>query len=210
MRWPAPRRNEGFALKPHAIALTLLAALVAAAAGLVLSIRVNGPGPLLGTAAGRWLVEHVAPAQGAPGIQSVAEGELVGPLSLSDVDGHSRQLPPTRGHRVLINLWASWCGPCRDEMPLLAGLAQEGGPGRVAVIGIAQDDSASVRSYLQRTPVNYPILLDDAQGRAGLRLGNRLGALPYSVLLDSEGRLLRRKYGPFADANALAAWVSGP
>ncbi len=210
MRWLAPRRNEGFALKLHAIVLTLLAALAAAAAGLILSIRINGPGPLPGTAAGRWLVEHVVPAQGPSGIASAANGELVGPLPLTDLAGHPQQLPPMRGHRVLINLWASWCGPCRDEMPLLAGLAGPGAPGRMDVVGIAQDDSASVRSYLLRTPVNYPILLDDAQGRAGLRLGNRLGALPYSVLLDGDGHLLRRKYGPFADANTLAAWVSSP
>lgn len=209
MRWPAPRRNEEFALKLHAIVLTLVAAVAAAAAGLVLSIRINGPGPLPGTAAGRWLVERVAPAQGASGIAPAANGELVGSLSLTDLSGQPQQLPPMRGHRVLINLWASWCGPCRDEMPLLAGLARVGGPGKIDVIGIAQDDPASVRSYLLRTPVNYPILLDDAQGRAGLRLGDRLGALPYSVLLDGNGRLLRRKYGPFADAKALATWASG-
>ena len=112
---------------------------------------------------------------------------------------------------MLVNVWASWCAPCRDEMPLLASFATaQGAHGAIMVVGIAQDDSASVRGYLRRTPVNYPILLDDAQGHAGLWLGNRLGALPYSALLDGDGRLLRRKYGPFANANALAAWVSAP
>ena len=186
------------------------AALLAAALGLIASIRFNGPGPLLGTPAGRWLVEHVAPSHVPSDTHAASEGELVGPLSLTDLEGNQLQLPATSGHRVLVNVWASWCGPCRDEMPLLAGFAKAQSANGTIVVGIAQDDLSSVRSYLLRTPVNYPILLDQTQGRAGARLGNRLGALPYSVLIDADGRLLRRQYGPFADANALAAWVSAP
>ena len=186
------------------------AALLAAVLGLVVSIRLNGPGPLLGTAAGRWLVEHVAPAQLPPGTRPASEGDLIGPLPLADLDGHPQQLPATRGHRVLVNVWASWCGPCRDEMPLLAGFAQSQGANGTVVVGIAQDDPGPVRAYLRQTPVNYPIFLDDTQGSSGARLGDRLGALPYSVLIDANGRLLRRKYGPFASAAALAAWVSAP
>jgi len=186
------------------------AALLAAALGLIASIRFNGPGPLLGTPAGRWLAEHVVPAPIPSDTDPASEGDLIGPFPLTDLDGKPQQLPATRGHRVLVNVWASWCGPCRDEMPLLAGFAQAQGADGTIVVGIAQDDPASTRAYLLRTPVNYPILLDQSQGRAGARLGNRLGALPYSVLIDANGRLLRRQYGPFVDANALATWVSAP
>ncbi len=187
-------------------------ALLAGALGLIVSVRLNGPGPLLGSTAGRWLVERIAPAQPPTGTHTASEGDLVGPLALTDLDGHPQQLLAKRSHhRTLVNLWATWCGPCGDEMPLLDGFAKAHGPsGAVAIIGIAQDDPTSVRSYLRLTPVNYPILLDDAQGRAGLRLGNRLGILPYSALLDANGRLLRRHYGPFTNADALAAWVSRP
>ena len=131
-------------------------------------------------------------------------------LALTDLDGHARSLPAPQGRRVLVNVWASWCGPCRDEMPLLDRFAQAQGTGGIAVVGIAQDDAASVRGYLRQVPTAYPILLDDAQGNAGVRLGNRLGALPYSVLIDAKGRLLRRKYGPFASARALQEWIAEP
>lgn len=186
------------------------ASLLAGALGLIVSIRFNGPGALPGTPAGRWLAEHVAPSQVPSGIQPGSEGDRIGSLPLTDLDGNPRQLPATRGHRVLVNVWASWCGPCRDEMPLLAGFAKAQGTNGIVVVGIAQDDLSPVRAYLLQTPVNYPILLDPTQGRAGARLGNRLGALPYTALLDADGRLLRRQYGPFADANALAAWASAP
>jgi len=95
-------------------------------------------------------------------------------------------------------------------MPLLAGFAKAQGANGIIVVGIAQDELSPVRAYLQQTPVNYLILLDQTQGRASARLGNRLGALPYTVLIDADGRLLRRQYGPFLDAKTLAAWVSAP
>jgi thiol-disulfide isomerase/thioredoxin len=187
------------------------AALLAAALGFFVSVRLNGPGPLLGSAAGRWLAERIAPSQLPPGTHAASEGDLIGPLALTDLDGHPQPLPHPQGHRLLVNLWATWCGPCRDEMPLLAGFAKsQGANGTVAVIGIADDDPEAVRAYLRLTPVNYPILLDNTQAGAGLRLGNRLGMLPYSVLLDADGRLLRRRYGPFTSAATLAAWVSQP
>ena len=186
------------------------AALLAGALGLIVSIRFNGAGPLPATPAGRWLVEHVATPQVPPDIHPASEGELIGPLPLTDLDGKPQQLPLKPGHRVLVNVWASWCGPCRDEMPLLVGFAKAQGANGTFVVGIAQDEMAPVRTYLLQTPVNYPVLLDQTLGRAGARLGNRLGALPYSVLLDADGRLLRRQYGPFANANALTAWVSAP
>ncbi len=188
----------------------LAAALLAGVLGLIASIRINGPGPLLGTEAGRWFVEQVGGDRRPAGLQPAHAGEMVGPLALTDLDGHPQQLPRTRGHRVLINVWASWCVPCREEMPLLAKFAADQGLNGVQVVGIAQDDPAAVRAYLRLIPVNYPILLDDPAGHAGTRLGDRLGLLPYSVLLNADGRLLRRNYGPFANAAALSVWVSKP
>jgi hypothetical protein len=78
------------------------------------------------------------------------------------------------------------------------------------VIGVAEDSVSSVRSYLLRSPVHYPVLLDDVQWRNGARIGNRMGVLPFSALIDGQGRLLKRQYGPFRDAQALRDWATQP
>ena len=105
-----------------------------------------------------------------------------------------------RGRPQLINLWASWCGPCIEEMPELDRFAHQQGSDGVQVIGIALDDVDAARAFLQKVPVRYPILIDTAgPADAGVQLGNVKGVLPYTVLLDGKGRLLKQKIGPFRD-----------
>jgi thiol-disulfide isomerase/thioredoxin len=100
---------------------------------------------------------------------------------------------------VLLNLWASWCGPCIKEMPELDRFARAQGANGTQVVGIALDDAAAVEAFLQRTPVNYPLLIDTPGPRdAGVRLGNPQGVLPYSILVDGQGRVLKQKIGPFS------------
>ncbi|MBS0461245.1 MAG: TlpA family protein disulfide reductase [Proteobacteria bacterium] len=133
-------------------------------------------------------------------------GQAVGPLSLTDLDGKPQALPS--GRRVLVNLWASWCGPCRDEMPLLDAFAREQGGTGVVVVGIAEDDAAPIREFLRTSSISYPTLLDDANGHSATRLGNPLGILPFSVLLDADGKLLRSRLGAFPDQQSLQRWVA--
>jgi thiol-disulfide isomerase/thioredoxin len=192
-----------------ATAAIALVALLAGMAGLIVSIRVSGSaGALLATPLGRWLSERVAPASAPPGVNAANEGEVIGPLVLTGLDGSKQRLISMPGRRILVNVWATWCLPCRDEMPILAGFAKENGSG--TVVGITEDDATLVRAYLRQTPANYSILLDDPEGRAAVRLGNRLGALPFTALIDTDGRLLRRQYGPFTSATALRQWVAAP
>lgn len=193
--------------------LILIAALMAGSAGLLLSLRVNGPGPLtsvlMHSRLGLWLLESVIspPPQGS---RVGAIGGNVANLALPDLDGHPHHLGDWRGRSLIVNVWASWCEPCRKEMPMLAAFAARQAPSGLQVIGLAQDNVPAIRSFLQRTSVNYPVLIDDSRGHAGLWLGNALGVLPYTVLIDGEGKLRRRKLGPFASAAELQAWANAP
>lgn len=192
-------------------AKVLLVAGIAGVLGAGLGIWLNGPGPLLRTEAGQRVLQGViastAPAP-PPDLPVAARGAPVPVIELPTLDGQRLRLPSAYpGRPVLINLWASWCGPCIKEMPELDRYAGAQGAAGTQVVGIALDDADAVREFLRRVPVRYPILLDQAGPRdAGVQLGNPKGVLPYTALVSAEGRLLKQKIGPF-EPGELEAWV---
>ena len=129
-------------------------------------------------------------------------------IALPDLSGRTRRLEDFRGRPLLVNFWASWCGPCIEEMPVLDAFAAAQGANGVQVVGIALDERAAVEAFLDKTPVGYPILLDSVgPADSSARLGNSLGVLPYTVLIDAQGRVTARKTGPF-DAAALERFAA--
>jgi len=108
---------------------------------------------------------------------------------------------------LLLDVWASWCAPCVEEMPELARFAHTQGDNGVQVLGLALDTPEDVRGFLQRVPVDYPIVIETPGPRdASVQLGNTQGLLPYSVLFDAQGRLVKAKLGPFAHGE-IDSWV---
>ena len=191
----------------------VLVALGAGIAGVIAGVLFNpgGISPLARTELGQRLLQGVLASTAPtppPGLGIAKRGELVPALKLTGLDGNVVELPARfTGRPLLINLWASWCGPCIREMPELQRFAAEQGPNGVQVVGIALDDETAVRAFLKRIPVGYPILLDrPGPADAGVSLGNSKGVLPYSVLLSADGRLLKQRIGPFGEGE-IAVWV---
>lgn len=192
-------------------AKVVLVAVIAGALGVAASLLTNGPGPLLKTEIGQRAAQSVLSATAPPtpaGLAVAERGEPVPAFVLTGLDGKASELPKTyAGRPLLINVWASWCGPCIEEMPEVQRFHAEQGGNGVQVIGIALDDEAAVREFLKKIPVAYPLFLDAAGPRdAGVRLGNPKGVLPYSVLISADGRLLKQRIGPF-DHGEIAAWA---
>ncbi|MEF3083731.1 TlpA disulfide reductase family protein [Luteimonas sp. SMYT11W] len=193
--------------------LTVVAiAVVAGGLGVLASLFVGGPGPLLGTEAGQRLyadtLSATAPAP-PDGVTVARRGDVITSFEVAGLDGPTLQVPAAyAGRPVLVNLWASWCGPCIEEMPELDRFAREQGETGVQVLGIALDDAEAVRAFLARIPVTYAIALDaPGPADAGVRLGNPRGVLPYTVLLSPDGRLLKQRIGPFAHGE-IDGWVA--
>jgi len=124
-------------------------------------------------------------------------------FSLPDLDGFPREIGEWQGRVLVLNFWASWCQPCRREMPAFVRLQQAYGEQGVQFIGIALDERPAVRAFLEEleTTINYPILLggDDAIEIAKA-YGNELGVLPYTVVVDRQGRIAHIQYGEMNEA----------
>jgi len=114
--------------------------------------------------------------------------------TLADEKGVPQALSQWRGKTLVVNFWAGWCPPCREEMPAFSRLQQAHAAQGVQFVGIALDSAASVQAFSERHPVVYPLLIGGAKGiELASRFGNSTLSLPYTVVLDQEGagRLLR-------------------
>jgi peroxiredoxin len=130
-------------------------------------------------------------------------------FALPDLDGRTRSLESFRGRPVLVNFWATWCPPCRAELPELQQ-TWRAHQSCLAVVGVTEDSASAeaVRAFAREMGLDYPILLDD--GSAGRAYG--VTTIPRSVLIDAEGRVMGTFAGTVTRAGverALAA-VSPP
>ena len=147
---------------------------------------------------------------GGVGAVAAIAGAVVGPILLQsrsgaadllatplpDLDGRMRRLSDWRGKVVLCNFWATWCAPCREEIPMLVDLRQHYAHQGFEIVGIAVDNADKVREFSAKYQITYPILIAEATGLDLIReLGNTAGALPFSVTLDRRGAILSRKLG---------------
>lgn len=119
--------------------------------------------------------------------------------------GESFNVASLGGQPVVINLWASWCGPCREEMPILQAVAEDTA-GSATFVGVAtRDDAASAGSFLRAVGVTYPQLNDPEGGLLGEL---RSPGLPVTVILRPDGSVLTKHIGPFDDEQQLADLIA--
>jgi len=176
-----------------------VAAAIAAILGLVIGLSYFGPPPA---------PVATPPAPGRPAVVPARPGDHLPAITLPDLDGHPVDLATFRGQPLLINVWASWCGPCVEEMPALQAFAAAQPAEGVRVLGMAIDTPEGVREFLSRVPVHYPIVLEQpAPDDASVKLGNAQGLLPYTVLVDAQGRIVKQKLGPFAPGE-IESWAA--
>jgi len=112
-------------------------------------------------------------------------------FTLPDLSGARRHVSEWDGRPLLINFWATWCVPCRREIPRLIDAQAAYGDDGLQVVGIALDDQEAARPYAREMEINYPVLV---AGPAGIELarayGEDFGALPYTVLVAPDGTII--------------------
>ena len=127
-----------------------------------------------------------------------APGQLVGSpapdFELQTLEGKNLKLSDLRGKAVLLNFWATYCGPCKIEMPWFVELQKEYGPQGFQIVGVAMDDASTdeIAKFVKEMGVNYPILL--GKESVGQSYGG-VGVLPTTFFVDRNGKIIAREFG---------------
>jgi thiol-disulfide isomerase/thioredoxin len=170
------------------------------------------------TAAKKLKSEDVAPVNtsatftsySAAGAESAAAKPDVTPgviyaASFTDVDGKPQSLGQWQKKLLVINFWATWCAPCKEEMPIFAKLQRSMEAKGIQFIGIAADSRANVVNFAQKSPVGYPLYPSESGAiDFSKRLGNRLGLLPHTVVVAPGGDVVYTKLGQILEADFAA------
>jgi len=146
------------------------------------------------------------------GLAAAVAGAVLGPFALQsgsgasallstvfpDLAGQPRRLRDWRGKVAVCNFWATWCEPCREEIPLLITLYDKYRDQGVNVVGIGVDKLQNIVEFAAKLKITYPLLVGDMRALDLMRsLGNAAGALPFTAILDRQGAVTYRKLGAF-------------
>jgi thiol-disulfide isomerase/thioredoxin len=123
-------------------------------------------------------------------------------VQLKDLSGQSGSLEQWRGRVLVVNFWASWCPPCREEIPGLISIHRQLAAKGVQIVGIAVDSVDKARESATELGVDYPVLVAGVEIIDLTRqLGNRAGALPYTLILDRQGKVVATHLGIISQAD---------
>jgi thiol-disulfide isomerase/thioredoxin len=121
-------------------------------------------------------------------------------LSLPDLAGKQAPLAQWKGKLLIVNFWATWCVPCREEMPEFVRAQKEFGSKGLQFVGIAVDEVDKIRQFADGIGLNYPALVGGYGAMELSRtLGNRLMALPFTVIVGRDGTIVHTQLGPLKE-----------
>lgn len=137
-----------------------------------------------------------------------SQGEVLWNARLNDSQQQPKAVKELAGQLTLVNFWASWCAPCRKEMPIFESFYRLNKQQGFTIIGVAIDNKETALPMLDSMDITYPILYAERTGMEIMaKSGNEQGFLPYSVLYNAEGVILEAKLGEI-DQNLLNKWLN--
>jgi thiol-disulfide isomerase/thioredoxin len=205
--------------KSSAASRALLAGLIIAVAGVGgflayrQAARTDAASPTVSPVPARALVpaqEPAAQAAADAGLTPDNEGHVrektvpktLPDIRLADRDGKIIALSTFGGRPLMVNFWATWCAPCRREIPLLNQLRRERRAQNVEIVGIAVDFRDDVLAFTQKVPIQYPLLIGEEDGLAAAEAFGMGMAFPFSVFVDHQNRIVTVKVGELHEDEA--------
>jgi thiol-disulfide isomerase/thioredoxin len=174
---------------------------VAAALGFFAQRKLSKPQLVASPAPATNSAATAAPAAAAATAPATTEAALprvpdvLPQFVLADRDGKPRKLGEWTGRPLAVNFWATWCGPCRREIPLLNKLRHERSAQKLEIIGIAVDFREDVLKYAKATTISYPLLIGEDDGLAAVKAMGMQPQFPFTVFADSKQRIVALKVG---------------
>ena len=123
-------------------------------------------------------------------------------ITLANLEGKPTKLASFAGRPLMVNFWATWCAPCRREIPLLNKIRMQRKGQNAEIVGIAVDFRDDVLKYVKTTPISYPLLMGEEDGLAAAEAFGMGMAFPFSVFVDSQNRILTIKVGELHEDEA--------
>ena len=146
-----------------------------------------------------WLARPLGPPVSPGGAVSIAPGPLLA-ASFRDTRGMPHSLAELEARLIVVNFWATWCAPCREEMPAFARLQSQWRDRGVQFVGLANDDPAKVDAFAREIVVNYPLWIGaDEVSELSRRLGNPHGSLPHTAIVGGDGRVIETRVGTYSE-----------
>jgi thiol-disulfide isomerase/thioredoxin len=117
-------------------------------------------------------------------------------ITLPDLEGNRRRLSEWQGKVIVLNFWATWCAPCRKEIPEFIELQKQYGNQGLQFIGIAVEELEPAREYSKHAGINYPILIGQPSAiNLSIPLGNMISTVPFTIIFDRQGNIVHRQWG---------------
>ena len=156
---------------------------------------------LLALGAGLYAGWRAQPPFSLSPAQAHSAAETLFVSTLPDLKGNNQSFAQWRGKVLIVNFWATWCPPCRVEIPQFIKVQEKYRSRGLVFVGVAVDKKDAVRAYADEIGINYPVLLGDLEAiELSRKAGNRFGALPFTLILDRSGKIIATELGGLTQA----------
>jgi thiol-disulfide isomerase/thioredoxin len=176
--------------------------IVAAGVGGFLAYRMKQPAETLTVSAPADAAPAAPAAEPDPKPPGKSIPDSLPDITLADRDGKPTKLASFGGRPLMVNFWATWCAPCRREIPLLNKIRAERQAQNGEIVGIAVDFRDEVLKFVAKVPLSYPLLIGEEDGLAAAEAFGMGMAFPFSVFVDSQNRILTVKIGELHEDEA--------